>query len=59
MRNFDVNLIKISEPVVIDVIAEDLSGAQAAALDICEAGISELEKEFDNKSGRVDIDVKR
>ena len=57
MPNFDVNMIKTSEPVVIDVIAADLKDAKAGAIDICMAGIPELDESFEK--GRIDIDVKR
>lgn len=57
MPNFDVNMIKTSEPVVIDVVAADLKDAKAGAIDICMAGVPELDKSFEK--GRIDIDVKR
>lgn len=57
MPSFDVNLITTSGPVVIDVVAADENSARAAAIDICMAGIQELEDSFEE--GRIDIDVKR
>lgn len=57
MPNFDVNLIKTSEPVVIDVIAGSTKDAKIGAIDICMAGVPELDGSFEK--GRVDIDVKR